>query len=55
MKGDRADKREMRHKRIRRKILSVHYRPSGGIDRSVLAFLVDAYFEEKVKDERAWF
>ncbi len=25
--------------------------PSGGIDRSVLAFLVDAYSEEKVKDE----
>jgi glycyl-tRNA synthetase len=25
--------------------------PSGGIDRSVLAFLVDAYFEEKVKDD----
>jgi len=25
--------------------------PSGGVDRSVLAFLVDAYFEEKVKDE----
>jgi glycyl-tRNA synthetase len=25
--------------------------PSGGIDRSVLAFLVDAYHEEKVKDD----
>jgi len=25
--------------------------PSGGVDRSVLAFLVDAYFEEKVKDD----
>jgi glycyl-tRNA synthetase len=25
--------------------------PSGGIDRSVLVFLVDAYFEEKVKDD----
>ncbi len=25
--------------------------PSGGVDRSVLAFLVDAYHEEKVKDE----
>jgi glycyl-tRNA synthetase len=25
--------------------------PSGGIDRSVLAFLVDAYYEEKVKDD----
>ena len=25
--------------------------PSGGVDRSVLAFLVDAYNEEKVKDE----
>ncbi|MDD4979999.1 MAG: glycine--tRNA ligase [Candidatus Omnitrophica bacterium] len=25
--------------------------PSGGVDRSVLAFLVDAYSEEKVKDE----
>jgi len=25
--------------------------PSGGVDRSVLAFLVDAYYEEKVKDE----
>ena len=25
--------------------------PSGGVDRSVLAFLVDAYDEEKVKDE----
>lgn len=26
--------------------------PSGGIDRSILAFLVDAYREEKVKDEK---
>jgi glycyl-tRNA synthetase len=26
--------------------------PSGGIDRSILAFLVDAYSEEKVKDEK---
>ncbi len=26
--------------------------PSGGVDRSVLAFLTDAYFEEKVKDEK---
>lgn len=26
--------------------------PSGGVDRSVLAFLVDAYEEEKVKDEK---
>jgi glycyl-tRNA synthetase len=26
--------------------------PSGGIDRSILAFLVDAYKEEKVKDEK---
>ena len=25
--------------------------PSGGIDRSVLAFLIDAYYEEKVKDD----
>ncbi len=25
--------------------------PSGGVDRATLAFLVDAYFEEKVKDE----
>ncbi len=25
--------------------------PSGGVDRSVLAFLVDAYFEEKVKND----
>jgi len=25
--------------------------PSGGVDRSVLAFLTDAYYEEKVKDE----
>ena len=25
--------------------------PSGGVDRAALAFLVDAYFEEKVKDE----
>jgi len=25
--------------------------PSGGVDRSVLAFLVDAYHEEKVKDD----
>jgi len=25
--------------------------PSGGVDRSVLAFLVDAYYEDKVKDE----
>ncbi len=25
--------------------------PSGGVDRSVLAFLTDAYFEEKVKDD----
>jgi len=25
--------------------------PSGGVDRSVLAFLADAYFEEKVKDD----
>jgi glycyl-tRNA synthetase len=25
--------------------------PSGGVDRALLAFLVDAYFEEKVKDE----
>jgi len=25
--------------------------PSGGVDRSVLAFLVDAYSEEKIKDE----
>ncbi len=25
--------------------------PSGGVDRTVLAFLVDAYFEEKVKDD----
>jgi len=25
--------------------------PSGGVDRSVLAFLVDAYNEEKVKDD----
>lgn len=25
--------------------------PSGGIDRSVLAFLADAYYEEKVKDD----
>jgi glycyl-tRNA synthetase len=25
--------------------------PSAGVDRSVLAFLVDAYFEEKVKDD----
>jgi len=25
--------------------------PSGGVDRSVLAFLVDAYYEEKVKNE----
>jgi glycyl-tRNA synthetase len=25
--------------------------PSGGVDRSVLAFLVDAYFEEMVKDD----
>lgn len=25
--------------------------PSGGIDRSVLAFLVDAYYEEKVKED----
>ncbi|MFH0935239.1 MAG: glycine--tRNA ligase [Candidatus Omnitrophota bacterium] len=25
--------------------------PSGGVDRSVLAFLVDAYFEEKVKED----
>jgi glycyl-tRNA synthetase len=26
--------------------------PSGGIDRSILAFLVDSYREEKVKDEK---
>ena len=26
--------------------------PSGGIDRSILAFLTDAYREEKVKDEK---
>jgi glycyl-tRNA synthetase len=26
--------------------------PSGGVDRSVLAFLVDAYHEERVKDDR---
>ncbi|MFH0877438.1 MAG: glycine--tRNA ligase [Candidatus Omnitrophota bacterium] len=26
--------------------------PSGGVDRSILAFLVDAYHEEKVKDEK---
>jgi len=26
--------------------------PSGGVDRSVLAFLTDAYFEEKVRDEK---
>ena len=26
--------------------------PSGGIDRSILAFLVDSYKEEKVKDEK---
>ena len=25
--------------------------PSGGVDRTVLAFLVDAYYEEKVKDD----
>ena len=25
--------------------------PSGGVDRSVLAFLVDAYYEEKVRDD----
>ena len=25
--------------------------PSGGVDRAILAFLVDAYYEEKVKDE----
>jgi glycyl-tRNA synthetase len=25
--------------------------PSGGVDRAVLAFLVDAYYEEKVKDD----
>jgi glycyl-tRNA synthetase len=25
--------------------------PSGGVDRSVLAFLTDAYFEEKVRDD----
>ncbi|MCM8799603.1 MAG: glycine--tRNA ligase [Candidatus Omnitrophica bacterium] len=25
--------------------------PSGGVDRSFLAFLIDAYFEEKVKDD----
>ena len=25
--------------------------PSGGVDRSVLAFLLDAYYEEKVKEE----
>jgi len=25
--------------------------PSGGVDRSILAFLVDAYYEEKVKDD----
>ncbi|TBR17020.1 hypothetical protein EPO66_03515 [bacterium] len=25
--------------------------PSGGVDRAVLAFLVDAYFEEKVKED----
>ncbi|MCM8792146.1 MAG: glycine--tRNA ligase [Candidatus Omnitrophica bacterium] len=25
--------------------------PSGGVDRSVLAFLIDAYYEEKVKDD----
>ncbi|MDP2939039.1 MAG: glycine--tRNA ligase [Candidatus Omnitrophota bacterium] len=25
--------------------------PSGGVDRAILAFMVDAYFEEKVKDE----
>ncbi len=26
--------------------------PSGGVDRAVLAFLIDAYHEEKVKDEK---
>lgn len=26
--------------------------PSGGVDRSVLAFLTDAYFEEQVKDDK---
>jgi glycyl-tRNA synthetase len=35
------------NKKIRPHIIE----PSGGVDRAVLAFLVDAYHEEKVKDE----
>lgn len=33
------------------KITPFIIKPSGGVDRSVLAFLTDAYHEEKVKDE----
>jgi len=33
------------------KFLPFIIEPSGGIDRSVLAFLTDAYYEEKVKDD----
>ncbi|MDO8749007.1 MAG: glycine--tRNA ligase [Candidatus Omnitrophota bacterium] len=33
------------------KIVPYVIEPSGGVDRAALAFLVDAYYEEKVKDE----
>ncbi|TAN61103.1 glycine--tRNA ligase [bacterium] len=33
------------------KIVPYIIEPSGGVDRAALAFLVDAYYEEKVKDE----
>jgi len=36
---------------IKEKYLPFIIEPSGGIDRSVLAFLTDAYHEEKVKDD----
>jgi glycyl-tRNA synthetase len=36
---------------IKEKIYPYIIEPSGGVDRSILAFMVDAYHEEKVKEE----
>jgi glycyl-tRNA synthetase len=37
---------------VKEKLYPYIIEPSGGVDRAVLAFLVDAYHEEKVKDDK---
>jgi len=50
---ERVSGKELRYldEATKEKVLPYIIEPSGGVDRSILAFLADAYIEEKVKDD----